>query len=186
MLLNGSRCYLCGPIENHEDDWRVKITPKLQKLGIKIWNPLVKPNWMYNVTGCDQKNDRNYINNNMNNLDKDKLHEIFIKNNEIKNVCLRLVSACDFVICKVGGPTVGTFHELAKANDQNKPILFFTDNKDKIDSMWRLVQFSNEYEINNTFFGLSDDLIEYLNKINNNTITVDKLKWIFLSNNWPV
>ncbi len=184
-LLNNTKAYLAGPIENYSDDWRVKITPILKNLGIKVWDPLVKPSWMFNVTGDDQKTDRNYINNNFNNLDGTKMSHIFDRNNAIKNVCLRLVSACDFVICKISGPSVGTFHELAKANDQNKPVLFFTDNKDKIDSMWRLVQFGNQFEINETFFGPMNDLTEYLRKINSGMIEPNKLKWIFLPNNWP-
>lgn len=184
-MLHGTRCYLAGPIENHNDNWRDRIAPQLTKFGIKIWDPLIKPSWMPNISGDDQKQDRIYINNNINNLNIEKLSEIYKNNNIIKESCLRLVSACDFVICKIGGPTVGTFHELAVANSQNKPILFFTDNEDRIDSMWRLSQFSNEYDISSVFFGKVDDLLKYLRNINSGVISPDKLKWIFLPNNWP-
>ena len=184
-LLNGTTAYLAGPVERDINcaSWRNQITPKLKSLGVKIWDPLVKPKWLIDeigdLTALDQMGDKETFNEWLFNPSCESRGESFIfhRNKFTRDACLRLVSACDFVICYVDGPTVGTFEELCVANQQNKPILFFYTDQ-KLDSCWRYVQFSGAEHL----VGI-DGVIKYLTQVDCGE-SVDRIKWIFLNGGW--
>lgn len=187
-ILRGSRVYLAGPIEMSDGDssssWRCSLANELKSIGVISWDPLVKPKWFTDEVGQlsleDQRNDLikfdEYNKSRKNSTDMIFAYE---RNMFIRSCCLRLTSSCDFVICLIDGPTIGTFEEINLANQQGKPIIFIHKNG-KIDSCWRYVQFMNCihcYSIN--------EVIKYLKKIDNGEIEVDHKKWIFLPNMWP-
>ena len=188
-ILKNSKVYLAGPIEQSNDSksWRDKISSALSDLEIESWDPLKKPQWFNEMCGGeltaeDQRNHKHVLNDlfkNDNNVSSG-FYDALNQNCIIRMVCLKLVSACDFVICKVGGPTVGTFEELSICSQQDKPILFLYDEGETLDSCWRAVQFANSSWFNNI-----NDLIKYVTDISNETIKVDKLQWIFLPGAWP-
>lgn len=200
--LLGSTVYLAGPIEKSADctSWREEIEEKLgdSGLGIQAWDPLVKPSWFVDICGSEitaqeQRDDRHILSDTsrVNKITEDgaisygHFHsESTIKaarhrNETIRKVCLQMVSACDFVICKVGGPTVGTFEELSICSQQNKPVLFLYDAGEELDSCWRDVQFSAPW------FNNIDTIMEYLQGVSFNRIEVDRLQWIFMNGGWP-
>lgn len=44
-LLDGTSCYLCGPIKGPVDDgviWRKEITPRLENFGVQVVDPCQK------------------------------------------------------------------------------------------------------------------------------------------------
>jgi hypothetical protein len=180
-LLNGRTMYAAGPIEAVYDGgsgWRNELTKKLSDPntginGLRIWNPLIKPKWCTPITADDQRHSLEKF--------KDgpikKFSDDLNKNHEIRETCLRLVSACDFIVCALGGPTVGSFEELAHAAFMKKPVLFLGG----VDSCWRVAQF---YKNDQIFFHTIDLLVEYLKKIDNGLQEVDNLSWIFLNNKW--
>lgn len=188
-LLKNTTAYLAGPVEQDENcySWRNAITPKLQKFNIKVWNPLIKPQWFIDthqneLTPEKQKEDIQTLSVCYTTIYSKSAHHKIIstlyENQHIRNACLRLASACDFIICKVGTNTVGTFEELAIAKQQNKPVLFLMD---KLDSCWRVAQFYNYHQI---AFKNIEDLINYLSRINNGVEKVNNLEWIFLNGAW--
>ena len=176
-LLKNRTVYLAGPIEvdNDPGSWRDRLTDGLAILGLRVWNPLVKPEWCTQITGDDQRNDLIKF------KDGIKLfggrNGALDRNREIREVCLRLVSACDFIICKIGGKTVGTFEELAHAAMMKKPVLFIGE----VDSCWRVAQFYNNDPI---FFANEMVLLSHLAAIDEGLQEVDNLSWIFLNNKW--
>lgn len=175
--LKNTTVYLCGAVEAIPDggaDWRDAITKPLNEMGVRVWNPLIKPDW-YNpkYDAKDQVEDKKEIvdaitNNTFPVFAFDRL-------NKLRNTCLRLADACDFIICKLGGKTVGTFEELAIRGQ--KPVLFIGE----FDSTWRYVQFSQPDPF---FFKDVDMLLDYLRKVDSGVEKVDALSWVFLKNHW--
>lgn len=185
-LLNNTSVYLAGPVERDSEcgGWRNTITPLLKEIGIRIYNPLIKPQWFINECGCEvtpkQQRESKKILSDIAFEPSNVIPNDLVLNKYIRKVCLRLVSAADFVICKVSGPTVGTYEELAICNQQEKPILFLMD---ELDSCWRVAQFYNHsYEYREQLaFKTIDELIEILKDIDlGNYKNINPLKWIFL------
>ena len=175
--LRNTTVYVAGPVEAVSDggaDWRDAITGPLHQMGIKVWNPLIKPNWVPKYDASDQYKDKEEIIDAMNNgifpIDAHK------RLDNLRNNCLRLADACDFIICKLGGKTVGTFEEISIKG--GKPVLFIGE----FDSTWRYVQF---FQQDKFFFKDINDIVGYLIKVDNGAQQVDPLTWIFLDNNWP-
>jgi len=191
-LLNKCRVYLAGPVERDANatSWRNKIRPLLENFGIIVWDPLNKPNWVHPLDGSKQRADivllENYMRfsneqdpNNKTSDCSDLWTDAVARNKEVRDVGLRLATAADFIICYVGGPTVGTFEEISEANKQRKPILFF--GLPKLDSAWRFAQF---FRHTKCFFKDIEELIEYLKSIDNGMANVNNLEWIFLPGKW--
>lgn len=183
-LLEGTTAYLSGPIEAATDavSWRDSIKADLRYLGIRAWDPLVKPDWMLDsaqVDGPGQATWKPKIVND-NTTDVNALEErgnIFFGNRQIRQVGLRLAQAADFIICRMTGEfTAGTFEELALA--ANKPVLFWCDQE--IPSMWLFDQFADLNTWRDTFFTSWANLYDYLNMVDNKEVSIDPIKWIFL------
>jgi len=191
-LLKNCRIYLAGPVELSEDNfsWRESIKVKLSKFKSIVWDPLVKPEWFISECGTltaeEQRSGLLWLNKLHRNKHSSNFSRICINSKKALNqnkiareTCLRLVSCSDIIICYVNGPTVGTFEELCKANDEGKPILFLYSDE-QIDSCWRMAQFDTAKH----FFS-QDKLIEYLEDINKDLTEVDNKQWIFLKGGWP-
>lgn len=179
--LDNSKIYLAGPVEADNDclSWRDEISNKLLNINesLIVWNPVKHPCWIdYKITPEEQRKDKKILDNiiKQKSIQFDRLRA----NEYIRKICLRLTSACDFVICKIGGPTVGTFEELSLIRSQNKPVLFLSENE--LDSCWRAAQF---HDIGQWFIN-QDELISYIADIDNNVIQVDNINWIFLKGIW--
>jgi nucleoside 2-deoxyribosyltransferase len=134
-LLNGRTVYLAGPIESSDNphSWRNELNLDLKQIsGLRVWDPLIKPKWCAPISGDDQRHDLEKF--------RDgpmvKFKKELDRNRDIREICLRLVSACDFIICMLGERTVGTFEELAHAAMMKKPVLFIG----VPDSCWRIAQ----------------------------------------------
>lgn len=197
-LLNGTTVYLAGGVENASDGgitWRNSITPRLKSLGIKVWNPLIKPEWFVNhvgeeITAESQINSRELFKKLVTYGDKFKCKSQILEeeksinykkawcaNDYLRKVCLRLARSCDFIICKLG-VSIGTQEEIKESWD--KPILFIGE----MDSSWRFSQF---YKHEPMFFPSEDDVMEYLWNINDHgrSMVLNNINWIFLDDIWP-
>ena len=191
--LEGTRVYLAGPIENSDDavSWREAITPALHDLKIKVWNPLIKPDWTGNIDGKNQRKLKEIIRSdpkdggrpNLRYLDHIHSKETklaFEQNKHIRTNGLRLASAADFIICRMTGEfTAGTFEEIAEGKRCGKPVLFWID--DKYMSMWLIAQFcehpGGEHRV---FYETCDDLIEFLSSVDRGNYTIEPSQWIFM------
>ena len=174
--LRGTTAYLSGPVEAHQnpDGWRNKLSGQLDRMGIISYNPLIKPNWMPDVTGPEQAGWKKSFSPDNN--------ELIYKNSIIRQFCLRMTYACDFMILKLEKSifTVGTYEELAAATVCGKPVLVICD--DPIPSMWLIDQIDAYRCLNEHFFKTEDDLVNYLYDINcGEKRPHDPMKWLFLT-----
>jgi nucleoside 2-deoxyribosyltransferase len=175
-LLKNTRVYLAGPVEHDPSagSWRERITKQLTKYDVFIFDPLVKPSWLDPL--C-KNNPQLYIpslKGESNAMSKD---DVYVANVELRRLCLRSVTAADWIICYLPKKwTTGTFEEIYLAGRQDKPVLFCTP--DGIPSSWMPPIFSTSETTNDTFFPNWDALLEYVDKLNEGTVEVDPIKWL--------
>jgi nucleoside 2-deoxyribosyltransferase len=157
--LNNQRVYLAGAIDRVADrgaGWRELITPFLQELGIKVFNPLKKP------TGVG--------------LEDDEVHSIKIKLRKelkydelanimktIRAVDLRMVDISDFLVVNLNieHHACGTYEEIALANRSKKPILIHVEQGKDHTPDWLFGTIPHDW-----FFSNWDDLRKYLIHVN--------------------
>lgn len=188
-LLRNTKAYLIGPIEQSNDPvgWRKRITHSLNEMGVKVYDPMVKPDWAPPLASEANKNQFLKIMNDV--LDRhitesDVNHyEAF---NWIRDVDLRYVHSSDFIVCYLPKIfSMGSGEELTIAATAKKPILIWSDG-DLVPSSWlcsMLCQTSDS--ITDVFFKNEKSVIEYLQLVDRNEVAVDPMKWIFLSYFYP-
>lgn len=171
-LLRNARVYLSGPIEAVDDaeTWRVKITQPLLQMGAKVWDPLVKPDWVEDIDGAKQREMKQCL-----------LDGVCVKSSNcmVRQLGLHLAANCDLVIVRINKEfTVGTFEELAVA--KFKPVLCLCD--DAIPSMWLVDQLDAYDNWKFIFHTKMKSLVHTLRQIDSGTIVPqDKFRWIFLN-----
>lgn len=200
-LLAGSSAYLAGAIDSATDpnSWRNQITRDLFKpLGIKVYNPLIKPSWMSPNTKADpglyKKSLQVIEQGGLNGFGKacvDEWNSDEATNAaaigtsamiEIRDVCLRMAADASFIVCSLPKTfTVGTFEELGLAKQCGKPILFHMP--DGLDSStWLPVQFSGGFFSSfyeESYFRGWDSLYQRIRDIDGQVREIDKAKWVF-------
>lgn len=135
-----SKTYLTGQIENDPKcmDWRTKLAADLIKIEpeIIVWNPLIKPDWMgedarHESLAFDKKAMFPKWSGEVHNPDVylptiDTGVAGWRANLEIRKVCKKLASSCDFMIARITKTfTWGSIDELEIAASQNKPVFFW-------------------------------------------------------------
>lgn len=179
-LLSGTRTYLCGPIEFTADcvSWRTKMHEFLGKLGVKVYDPLIKPDWYPALVREKPSAYVDIIKGKRTDID---IKEVFDAMQFVVDVDLRLVNSCDWLICYLpkGVCTVGTIEELVVAANAGKPVFVF--GPDKFPSTWIVPKLCNYSSYDETFFDSIESLQTHIEGIDNGTVSLDGLKWIFLS-----
>lgn len=199
-LLKGSSVYLIGSIDHAEDPrkWRKQLTNDvLTPLGVKVYDPLVKPAWFSNdkawygtfKSSYDEisffksylRDPETEIPNHdkANGWAKMKHHLVTHRMQEIRKLCLSMVNSADFIIGKLPKQfTVGTLEELTIAANAGKPILLcLPDGMDT--STWLPAQVGNSFWSNS--FSTMEELSSKIMSIDAGDADVDNYEWIFLS-----
>lgn len=165
-----SRCYLCGAMDRAVDggvSWRNKITPALESMGIIVFDPANKPINIAIESDCNRtlraqmKKDGQY----------DKLAEEI---RVIRRVDLRMVDITDYTIVSLDidqHPT-GTYEELFLANREKKPVLVWNVHGKQNTPDWLFGVIPHEH-----IFSTAEELISYLQNINNGTDNNDYKRW---------
>jgi len=180
--LHNTKCYLVGPIEqdSNPDSWRNKVTEKLNKLGVRVYDPLKKPNWAPQLTVMNKNNFLKALNDDHINDEARASHDAM---HWIRDIDRRFVQDADFIICYM--PKIfssGTGEEITIASDMNKPILIYNDDDELVPSSWLACMLCRDVEeIKETFFPSMEAITEYLGKVDNNEVEIDPFKWVFLS-----
>ena len=172
-------CYLAGPIQACADmghGWRDEITPFIESLGVKVFNPL-KP--MFHGTA--------YLNEvkrpNMDALkDSENWEALREEVKEINKWDLRAVDLSSFLVvnydCNVH--MCGTYHEIFMANKQNKPVLMVTKDKKAV-PLWM----HGIVPMRSHCFESWEDLKSYLTRINSDPNfkfdVADTKRWLFFA-----
>ena len=190
--LSGLSAYLSGPVESHPtpNTWRNKLTIELRKFGMKIHNPLVKPEWMVQISPEEQsrwKDDLKKLNANKEtakyntNDIKHAVNTIEFGNHLTRKFCLALAQSADIMIVKVDKKTftVGTWEEVCLAANLNKPTLFIGE--DIPPSMWLVDMFNAYYSLDEVFHKDETALVEYLAGLDDGGMVSDKIRWMCLS-----
>lgn len=172
--LESMYCYLVGPIDRAHDlgrEWRDWIKPSLNKMGIKVINPLNKP------FSCGEEGDLNKRQERLKlkeNGDYDEFSAIMKK---IRGGDLRCVHKSDFIIVYLDNdiPFCGTEEEITWANEEHKPVLIMCKQGKKHIPDWLFAQLPHEL-----FFSNWDSLLDYLEYVNKteNPDTV-RDRWLF-------
>jgi hypothetical protein len=168
--LKGLTSYIFGAIDrcpNGGKDWRDKVTPDLEKLGVTVINPLKKP-VLGHVESIETRNNRHQA----------KLRgdwDLVIADKSIRLVDLRFCDKADFLVGCIDSrlSPCGTYEELFTANRQKKPILVWSPlgKMDIADWLWWTLPKEHIFE---NF----DEVILHLKGINDGTIEPGK-RWVF-------
>lgn len=165
------RAYLCGAIDHAGQggvEWRDKITPLLEKMGVIVLNPLNKP-----IPGhLEDQQSRNVRRENQLKGDFDSV----IAESETRLVDLRMVDISDFIVCYLDMEQrpFGTIEEIVTANREKKAILVWTAQGKKSTSPWLFWMLKSTETIFDTF----QEMVDYLEGINNGTVEPGK-RWVF-------
>ena len=185
--LEDSTVYLSGAVEfDSSSSWRGDLTKRLESIGLKVFNPLIKPSWFPNITGemqnqwkeCLGKKDKKFF-------ERVNCDFYLAANDQVRDYCLYLVSQANFVILYLNDNirTFGSFEELSLC--KMKPVFIVSDISD-IPSMWLVSQLGLGQENWGRYFHRSfDSLVNTLGEINSNGSSSfglkERLKWFWLS-----
>jgi nucleoside 2-deoxyribosyltransferase len=170
--LKGSTVYLAGSIDLSPDSgksWRDQITAKLHSLGVTVYNPLEKPIDI-GLENDDARISRKLL---KESGQFDKFREIM---KTIRHADLRMIDKSDFMIVYLDLSVVfcGTMEEISWCNKTKKVVaVFCKQGKLAIpDWIWGMLP----HEL---LFDTMDDVMTYLEHINNDPIIDDLGRWLF-------
>lgn len=172
--LKNQRTYLAGAMDRVPDrgsSWRENITPFLNNLGIKVFNPLVKPTTVgledYHVGLMKKQLKENHR--------YDELSEVM---RTIRSTDLRLVDISDFIIVNLdlNVHACGTYEEISLANRSKKPILIHVEQGKQQTPDWLFGAIPHEW-----FFSNWNDLKDYLISIDKDSEIDKKNRWQFFN-----
>ena len=182
-FLKGVSVYLSGPIEACQDKgetWRQRLTPQLEKLGLEVWDPLVKPSWVPPADGSTQISWKQLLfEHGRDGKSLYYIDNITMKNSSLRSTCLSLANNCNIMIVKIVKETftVGTWEEVVIGQRRGTPMFFLCS--DPIPSMWLLDMMKAYNTFKEVFFQTEESLLHHLELINNKSIKVDNITWIF-------
>jgi hypothetical protein len=174
--LKGSSCYLVGSMDASPDGgkgWRDDITPFLESLNIKVYNPCSKPIDI----GINEQTARGEI---QKLKDERRFDEIRTRYKSIRTVDLRMTDKADLIIffLDLDRLTVGSWEEAFTANRAKKPVLFVIKQGDKsLYSNWLFWTFPHEF-----LFESWDELKQYLVNVDSGKDTRTFNRWYFFNN----
>lgn len=178
-LLRNTRVYLAGAVEHdlNATSWRDLATARLRRMGVYVYDPLVKPSWLDPICKGDPQAYRKVLNGTSSQLTK---AEVFFANEELRRICLSMVASADWIICYLPIKfTAGTFEEIYLAGNIGKPVLFITP--DGIPSTWVPPIFTTSSKMDETFFPTWDAFWEHLSAFDAGKVDYDKFKWLPIS-----
>ncbi len=172
--LNGQRCYLAGPIDHSEDDgiaWRIEMTEWLSERGVMALDPTNKrtSNTIFNEIGDEQKNLGQLRELGRFNELRDAMKPIVLAD-------LRMVEVSDFLIVYLD-PSVqmcGTWEELFVGLRQHKPVFVVVNGGKQKLNFWMFGRINPDF-----VFDSFEDVKNYLDQVDNETIRADSSRWIF-------
>lgn len=170
--LKGRRAYLCGAIDRVADrgkGWRQHITPILKDMGVVVWNPLTKPTEI----GAED-DDTHAIKQKLKKSARyDELSDMM---RTIRNVDLRMVDVCDFMIVNINieHHACGTYEEIFLANRQKKPIIIHMEQGKHHTPDWLFGAIPH-----NMIFSKWLDIVDYLEYIDSAESIDTYKRWYF-------
>jgi hypothetical protein len=177
--LKGLACYLSGPIdfaENMGADWRNAITPKLEEMNVKVFDPLKHIFYGTDKLEANKRPKMDLL------LEEERFDELREEMKDINHWDLRAIDLSSFIIVNYDVKTFmcGTHEEIFVANKQDKPVLMMIGDNRKNLPKWIYGRFPYDH-----MFESWEELIEYLDKINSLPhyafTKADEKRWIFFN-----
>ncbi|NBO99255.1 MAG: hypothetical protein EBU90_03890 [Proteobacteria bacterium] len=170
--LRGMRTYLVGAMDRVHDGgvtWRQEISDKLHKMNLIILDPCDKP--IHSIK--EDQETRWWIEYYKETEQYHKIRNIY---GQIRNADLRCVDVSDFIIAYIdlNVHACGTYEEIVTANRQKKPILVWCEQGKKMAPNWLFFMLDHEH-----IFNSMDEIIEYLEYINNVKEKESLKRWFF-------
>jgi hypothetical protein len=174
--LRGMTAYLCGAMDRVDDGgtaWREYITPKLQELGVGVFNPCNKPS---NYAPEDEDT-RELISSLKVREDYDGVSKI------MKPICavdLRMVDIAHFIVMSldVDSHLCGSYHEAFVAIGQKKPVVVMCKQGKKNLPNWLFGAVPHQMVFSNW-----SESLEYLYHINEDEHVEHLNRWRFFNFN---
>jgi len=177
--LKDTRCYLAGPVEHDEKatSWRHDVALFLSEIGVKVYDPLKKPQWLDETCHLEPSIYRKTMGGEFTDI---TVKQVIEANHMMRVADLRIVHAVDWLICYLPlNFTAGTFEEVYEALRVGKPVFFCCP--DGIPSTWLLAAAARDDNYEDCFFSDWQSLHEYLLAIHKGHVKLDPIKWIFLA-----
>lgn len=170
--LYGTRVYLMGSIQYSDGRlWREEATIRLNKIGIKCFNPYNKP--FINEIKEDEEA-RAEMANQLANGEFDKVSQ---RMKQIRNDDLRLCDICDFGLFYINPKVAswGTAEELTTINREKKPIFIVMEGGVKATPFWILGMIKHKY-----IYSTLDEALTTIEDIDCGKIEIDSDRWHLL------
>lgn len=171
-ILNGTKCYLAGNLQNEDfgwaKSWRNEFKTLVSEFGIKTLSPLDEVFLNFKKEGeAFQFKIIDHIKNGR----LEVAHELM---QNIRRKDLAMIDHSNFVVCvlDVEKPTYGTIEELSLAQKSNKPVfLTIKQGLDKI-PLWILGMFKPSY-----FYQDINHIFEMLKLIDSGKVNITTENW---------
>ena len=163
-----TKTYLVGKMHGEDTGWREMITPRLEKMGVIVINPLEKP-FVRDVQ--ESQDARNELLKKRESEDFDYLEK---KMREIRSYDLACVDKSDF-ICSHLDPheaSWGSGEELVTAVRMKKPIFLSIKGGKKRTPLWIFGMLPHRY-----IYDSPEQIADTLEKINSGKIEMDSMRW---------
>lgn len=175
--LRGTICYLVGFMDASPEGgrvWREELTPFLENMGVKVFNPYKKPIDIQ-IDEISAREDIQKM------KDEGRFDEIRPKYKTIRTVDLRMTDLASFLIFYLDLDilTVGSWEEAFTANRAKKPVLFVVKQGKKKFSNWGFWTFPHEFVFDNF-----DQLKQYLEGVDSGKDTRTFNRWFHFD--WEV
>jgi len=190
-ILNGTSVYLVGAVDHAEDPrkWRRELTENvLHPLGVKVYDPLIKPSWFLEQFPVDADIDpaldflaMKKLLVGDHNFSDEVASQIEDRMWGVRELCLRYASDCSFMIVNMPKQyTVGSLEEVQVAADAGKPI-FVVLPDGPATSTWLPAQiYDSIAEFREYSFESMSELSKQIESIDSGHQAVNTMRWIFL------
>jgi len=189
-ILSHSKIYLCGQIEQDIDaaGWRIDLANRLHLLNptIKIWDPLIKPDWVPAGVASDNAFlHKKFILPDASLDDKlTKGRLCFEANKDVRYICKMLASKCDILIARINKLfTWGSIDELEIAIQRGIPIFLWLP--DGLISIYGIAGCIKHYQFVDEYVHYSlESMLNTLSEIDsgsNALPSADPETWLYLT-----
>lgn len=173
--LTGSIAYLSGSMDHPNAkggiEWRERITPILQSMGIGVFNPCNKPILYTKYPENDEM--RTMVKDHKEN---GRWNEVRAYYKQIVSEDLRGIDKCDFLLTylDIYQHPAGTWNEIYLAAEQRKPILIVCPHGKKEVPNWLFGRIQPEL-----FFSSFEEALEYLKRMDEGLENHLDGRWVF-------
>jgi hypothetical protein len=169
--LNGTSVYLAGGMDRIPDGgigWRLAITPFLENLGIRVFDPCQSPVVGFNELATQEQRKQ---------WKKDGEYDLLTQDMKIiRHYDFSMVDESRFIIVNWGGYTCGTQDETFLSERLKKPVIVYCQ-----DGKAQMPDWMFAVSDHRLFFDTWDEVKSYITHIHTDPVIDDLGRWIFFT-----